>query len=212
MNVIEKYISIEGEGLFQGYPTVFIRFAGCNLKCSYCDSLYSHNIKNSKNINIADILIYILKSKVKRVTLTGGEPLYQDNIYKLINILVYNKINVNIETNGSITINNVNEKAIITMDYKLPSSNMESFMNLNNLKLLKQNDVLKFVCKDENDLNTALNIINKYNLQCNIFFSPVFNCIQPKRIVEFILDNKLFNCRVQLQIHKYIWNPEMRGV
>jgi len=212
MNVIEKYISVEGEGIFQGYPTVFIRFTGCNLKCSYCDSLYAHDVENSSKYKITNILSYILKTKIKKVTLTGGEPLCQDNIYKLINILLYNKINVNIETNGSILINNINNNAVITMDYKLPSSNMESFMLLDNLKLLKLDDVLKFVCSDENDLKTALNIINKYTPQCNIYFSPVFNTIQPKRIVEFILDNKLFNCRMQLQIHKYIWGKETRGV
>lgn len=214
MNVIEKFISIEGEGLFQGYPTVFIRFSGCNLNCSYCDTYYSHEFNQGIKTKHNEIIEYVLSTKIKRVTLTGGEPLLQSNINELINNLDKYGIIVNIETNGSIDISHINKNknTVITMDYKLPSSGMTVFMREENINILKNSDVLKFVCSNKNDLDIALNIIKIYNPKCNIIFSPVFEKINPVDIVNFLIDNKLNNCKLQLQIHKIIWNPNMRCV
>ena len=123
-------------------------------------------------------------------------------------------ISVSIETNGSVPIAPFIEKhrPVITMDYKLPSSKMERFMCLENLPLLQSYDTLKFVCGSRQDLYRAEQIIEEYSPCCEIFFSPVFGRIEPAEIVEFMKERKLGNVRLQLQLHKLIWDPEMRGV
>lgn len=214
MKVVEIFKSIDGEGKRAGLPTTFIRLYGCNLRCSYCDTRYGCENNNYKELSIKEIIDIVTKLEVKNITLTGGEPLISSDSPQLINELCDRGYIVNIETNGSVDISNINKKAFITIDYKCPSSNMESYMNMNNFTLLRSEDVCKFVVGSIEDLNKAKEIIKDYDLEnkCQVYLSPVFNNIKPKDIVKFILDNKLYNCKVQLQLHKYIWNPEERGV
>ena len=98
------------------------------------------------------------------------------------------------------------------MDYKCPSSGMENHMDCHNFRLLSRNDVLKFVVGSQEDLNKALQVIEKYNPQAQIYFSPVFGEIEPKEIVKYLIKHKMYDCKVQVQLHKIIWNPEERGV
>jgi len=211
-NVVEKFVSIEGEGIRSGYPAVFVRFAGCNLSCSWCDTKYATENPKYEPIDIDTLLSFIASTGIKRVTLTGGEPLIQPYIYILIDRLIYEGFEVNIETNGSVSIKHAPRDAIITMDYKCPSSGMEDRMIVDNIHFLGQKDVLKFVVGTHEDLKIAERIIKTFKPRCNIFFSPVFGKIEPAEIVKFLLENGLFDARVQLQLHKIIWSENSRGV
>ncbi|MBR6071267.1 MAG: putative 7-carboxy-7-deazaguanine synthase QueE [Acholeplasmatales bacterium] len=216
MQVIEKFVSINGEGLKQGELAVFIRFKGCNLRCSYCDTRYSFENPEYTDESIDDIVKYCLDSKVKNITLTGGEPLLQDDIDKLMIELSKNGFNIEIETNGAINIEKFKDIANVsfTLDYKLPISLMESQMITDNYRFISKKDSVKFVCGSHDDLERMLVIINKYDLinKTNCIISPVFNMIKLEDIVDFMIKNNLNGVRFSLQIHKVIWDPNRRGV
>ncbi len=160
----------------------------------------------------------VIECGVKNVTLTGGEPLIQYEIEDLLLRLAKNKeLNVEIETNGSISIEKlvkIENGPSFTMDYKLPASQMEEYMFLDNFKYLRGNDTIKFVAMNINDLERVKEIVNNYKLigKCNIYLSPVFGEIDLKEMVEFMKKNNMNGVTLQLQIHKIIWDPEERGV
>ena len=215
MKVVEIFESIDGEGIRAGYPVTFIRLHGCNLNCSYCDSRYACEGNDYKEMAIEEIMTEVRELGHTFITLTGGEPLIHPDVSYLIGALKSEKYKVNIETNGAVDLGNISRwGVIITLDYKCPSSGMEDKMLLSNFPMLRNKDVLKFVVGSKEDLVKAKNVILEHDLQgqCNIFFSPVFGKIEPREIVEFILKNHLEGVRVQLQLHKYIWNPDKRGV
>ena len=216
MKVIEIFKSINGEGLKSGLLSVFVRFEGCNLRCPYCDTKYSYINAKYKEMSQDEIINYIDNSNVLNVTLTGGEPLLQDGIFDLIKKLTKKGYNVEIETNGSIDISNYKKfkNVFVTLDYKTPSSKMEAKMNLDNYKFIDKNDVVKFCCGTKEDLLKAKEIIKKYKLEeyTNPFISPIYGEINLEEIVEFLKDNDLVNTRLQLQIHKIIWDKDKRGV
>ena len=180
MRVNEIFYSIDGEGLRAGALAVFIRLAGCNLRCSYCDTSYAWEEDAGQDMTIREILEYIERYGCDRITLTGGEVLVPGTI--------------------------------ITMDYKCPSSGCESSMLTDNIGILRKSDALKFVVGTEEDLCKAAEIIEKYKPACQCFLSPVFGGIEPAEIVEFMKDKDMHRCRLQLQMHKYIWDPEEKGV
>lgn len=210
--VVEKFVSIDGEGIRTGLPVIFLRFAGCNLNCSYCDSLYANENPEYETLTKEQIVAYCESTGFKRITVTGGEPLITKHIIELITVLEDLKYDINIETNGSMDISKCNEKSLITMDYKCPSSGMEDKMLPDNFKYLQRNDVLKFVVGTQEDLERMKEILELYKPKCNIFVSPVFGQIELVRIVNFIIENKLKDVRMQLQLHKLCWPPTMRGV
>lgn len=218
-NVIEKFISINGEGRLCGQLSIFIRFAGCNLNCSYCDTSWA----NDKNVSYElmsseDIYEYIKSTDVTNVTLTGGEPLLQGGIIELLKLLSKDKeLHVEIETNGSVLIDNfskIQNPPSFTMDYKLPSSNMEDKMDLDNFKYLTHNDTVKFVSGTVKDLEKVKYIVDTYNLvnKASIYISPVFGKISMNTIVEFMKTNKMNGVNLQVQLHKVIWEPSKSGV
>lgn len=217
--VVEKFVSINGEGRLCGQLAIFIRFAGCNLNCSYCDTTWA----NEKDVlyelmSSEDIYEYIKSTKVKNITLTGGEPLLQEGIIGLLELLSKDKeLHVEIETNGSVMLDKFSKlqnSPSFTMDYKLPSSNMEHKMSLENFEFLTKNDTVKFVSGSLKDLEKAKNIIDKFNLieKTNIYMSPVFGQISMDSIVEFMKDNNMNGVTMQVQLHKVIWDPNKRGV
>lgn len=214
MKVVEIFSSIDGEGKRAGLPTVFIRLFGCNLKCSYCDTQYGCEGTNYTIMSIPEIMYDLEAYEIKSVTITGGEPLIHQGIRQLIDLLVRKGYWVNIETNGSQYIGRFPAipNLFMTMDYKCPSSGMENNMCLANLPILCPTDVLKFVVGSKEDLITALGVLEEYKPKAQVYFSPVFGKIEPAEIVNFILDHKLNNCKVQLQMHKIIWDPDKRGV
>lgn len=217
--IAEKFISINGEGPKAGQLAVFIRFAGCNLRCSYCDTMWA-NMPDTQyqEMNAEEIYQYIKESGIKNVTITGGEPLIQPGITALIELLTGDSsLYVEIETNGSASIKAMCELTnppSLTMDYKLPSSGMEQQMNTNNFQLLTDRDTVKFVCGSQEDLKKAYSIIKEYRLteRCGVILSSVFGKITPEKIVDFMKENKLNDVKIQLQMHKFIWPPEMKGV
>lgn len=218
MKVTEKFVSINGEGSFAGELAVFIRFKGCNLRCSYCDTMWANEPEcKYDELSPEEIYNYILSAQIRNVTLTGGEPLLQKQIPELLNLLTQNEeIRVEIETNGAVDLSSFsrNNSIIFTMDYKLPSSLCEEQMILSNFDLLKRNDTVKFVIGNFEDLEKARNIIFQFNLinRCNIFFSPVYGLIEPVDIVNYMIEHNLNGVRMQIQMHKVIWDPQMRGV
>ena len=216
MRVVEKFISINGEGLRSGELAVFIRFANCNLRCSYCDTKYSFINPIYTEESIDEIVEYVKSTGVKNVTLTGGEPLIQNEIKELMIELSNIGNRIEIETNGSINIApylNI-PNVTFTLDYKLKGSGMEKYMDLTNYDLLRKNDVIKFVVSDYDDLEKTKEIIKKYDLinKANCLISPVWGRIEFEEIVNFLKDNKLHDVKMQLQIHKIIWNKDKRGV
>jgi 7-carboxy-7-deazaguanine synthase len=219
--VVEKFVSINGEGNAAGQLAVFIRFAGCNLECSYCDTKWASDVNNVRyeEMSDQDIYKYIKDTDIRNVTLTGGEPLLQEGIIQLLLLLANdNNLRVELETNGSIDLNYFIKikpnRPIFTMDYKLASSNMEHEMKISNFELLSTQDTVKFVVGDISDLETAKSLIYKYHLldKCSVHFSTVFDKIEMQTIVEFMKQNKMNGVRLQPQIHKIIWHPSMRGV
>lgn len=212
--VNEIFDSIDGEGIRAGSRAIFIRLAGCNLRCSYCDTAYALSHFQGVSKTISEIIAEIKPYNCKHITLTGGEPLSQPYIDEFIDALIDKGYIVNIETNGSIDIRPyLKENVIITMDYKMPSSGMENYMFLKNLQALRNEDVLKFVC-GENDLECVTRVIKKYKPQSWIYLSPVFGKIEPLKLVNYIknFDGDTEKMRVQVQLHKIIWAPDKRGV
>jgi len=218
--VVEKFISINGEGKLSGQLSVFVRFAGCNLNCSYCDTKWA-NKKDVKYelMTAKEIYEYIKATNIKNVTLTGGEPLIQDGILELLNVLSKDcELSVEIETNGSVDISLFSDIKFnppkFTMDYKLTSSNMEQYMLVSNFNFLGKKDIVKFVVGNIEDLKRAKYIIEEYDLEnkTNVYISPVFGEIDMKDIVEFMKINTMNDVTLQVQLHKIIWDSEKRGV
>lgn len=225
MQINEIFSSIEGEGIRAGYLATFIRTQFCNLKCTYCDTKYSWDTKDDKgclqyrDMTVGEIINKCKNLGNKRITFTGGEPLLQLDSKVLLLNLLKEGYEVNIETNGSININDYTyipntdlSNLIITMDWKSPSSGAREEMLLSNLMYLRGHDVLKFVVGNKEDLDDMREVVNSLPRACNIFVSPVFGEIEPKDIVEYLKENNLQNIRMQLQLHKFIWPVEMRGV
>ena len=220
MKVVEIFKSIDGEGIRAGFPVTFIRLFGCNLACNYCDSTYAtgnspvtppEDGKWYEDMDVDDILDEVFKLGCKRITLTGGEPLIHDDVDVLISRLCQEGYEINIETNGSILIYKYRQSNVFfTLDYKCPCSGMECEMDRRNLKLLRSQDVLKFVVATKQDLDRALTVSNYTSAQ--VFISPVFGKIQPVEIVEYMLEHNMQDARVQVQLHKIIWDPNKRGV
>ena len=226
-NISEIFGSIEGEGKRTGELTTFIRFYGCNLRCSWCDSSYSYTNNDYTKMTLQEIITKVKEIGYRNITITGGEPLIQQDIQILINTLCSDKYYVNIETNGSVDISTFRfvgyNNLFFTMDYKCPSSNMNSHMLLQNYKALNKNDVVKFVVADTQDLDKAYafikdlkymyNMANTQEVEYPLFYiSPVFNKIELKDIVQYMKDKNMEGVRLQVQLHKIIWDPNKRGV
>lgn len=218
--VVEQFVSINGEGTRAGQLAVFIRFHGCNLNCVYCDTSWANKDDCKYDLlSEIDIIDYILSTGITNVTLTGGEPLAQADISCLLTELSkHPQLAVEIETNGSISLSDyvsyLGNQFRITMDYKLPYSKMEVYMYSKNIDYLIKDDTIKFVVGDIDDLNRAKQIIDTWDLttRCHVYISPVFGHIAPEDIVEYMKDHKMNNINFQLQMHKFIWDPNERGV
>ncbi len=220
MQVVETFTSINGEGVRAGETAVFVRFRGCNLCCSYCDTMWA-NEENCTYIEMSaeEIDQYVRTTGIVNVTLTGGEPLTQDveEMKKLLALLLRDgRLRVEIETNGSIDLTPYcgRFRPVFTMDWKLPSSGQEASMRSRNFSMLKKEDTVKFVCGSQRDLFRAAELIREHALTevCHVYMSPVFGVIRPEEIVRFLLDNRMNDVRLQLQLHKLIWDPDRRGV
>ena len=222
--VVERFVSINGEGIKAGQLAVFVRFWGCNLSCAYCDTKWA-NAADTPYIEMtaAQIAAAVAETGVKNVTLTGGEPLRQPELAELIVKLAAQGNDIEIETNGSLPLAKVlswiespavSGKLSFTMDYKLGASGMEACMLTENFQVLRQYDTVKFVAGSHQDLCRAAAVIREYHLtqRCHVYLSPVFGAIDPAEMVDFMKEQQMNGVNLQLQLHKIIWAPDKRGV
>jgi len=211
LKIHEIYLSVQGESTHVGKPCVFVRLTGCPLRCSWCDT--EHAFYSGEHMNVSTIITQVLNFDVPLVEITGGEPLIQKNVHLLMTKLCDHKKEVLIETSGAFDIGMIDPRVRVIMDIKCPDSN-ESKKNLySNLGQLKPKDEVKFVLSSRKDYDFAKSVIYDYDLEgrCELLMSPVFGQIDPKSIVEWILEDKL-GVRFQLQLHKFIWPPDKQGV
>lgn len=220
MKINEIFKSISGEAANAGYPVIFVRTYGCNLRCGYCDTMYAVEGGDYITMDPQGILKECENLGIKRVILTGGEPLIQPDAPELVDLLCDNGYQVEIETNGAVHLGQFHLKLktkrkdllSYTMDYKSHTSLMTAKMIEDNLEFLGAKDVLKFVVGSNEDLLQVYDIVTNNDLHCQVFVSPVFGKIEPKDIVEFILEHNLTEVRTQIQLHKVIWDVNQRGV
>lgn len=218
-DIAETFVSINGEGTHAGQLAVFVRFCGCNLNCSFCDTTWANKPDVPHTyMTTEEICKIVNKTGVKNVTITGGEPLLRGGMTELLAKLAENPARyIEIETNGSVDLTpfvHISPSIAFTMDYKLPCSGMEAHMCTDNFALLTKQDTVKFVAGSRADLQRALEIIRQFSLtsRCHVYFSPVFGSIEPVEIVEFMQEHTLNDVTMQLQMHKVIWDPDKRGV
>ncbi len=214
LDVSEIFYSIQGESTWAGVPTVFIRLAGCNLNCAWCDTTYAQK-PNGNYYTIEELQNIVSNYGVKVVEVTGGEPMLQPGTPVLMKVLLENGYRVLLETNGSVSLKNTPPGVVKIMDIKCPSSGMEDRILWENLKYLNPfNDEIKFVIADKTDYDYAVAIIQEKDLHkyCRaILFSPILDRLPPGKLAHWILNDKL-NVRLQLQLHKVIWGNNVRGV
>jgi 7-carboxy-7-deazaguanine synthase len=211
VTVNEIFFSIQGEGERSGWPCIFIRLAFCNLRCSWCDSEYT--FYEGKEMSIDQVMDAISGYPCQLVEVTGGEPLMQEGANSLMKRLCDQGYEVMLETSGSLDIAPVDPRVRRIMDLKCPGSGMMSRNRMDNLTELRGTDELKFVIKDRLDYEWAKEIVlrEKLHATCSVLFSPVWDSVEFAELAEWILDDGL-PVRLQLQIHKFIWDPKARGV
>lgn len=211
MRVTEIFHSIQGESSFVGQPCVFVRLTGCPLRCTWCDTEYA--FYGGNELSIEDILAKVDSYACRLVEITGGEPLAQSDVFSLITKLCDRGYDVLIETSGAIDTAPVDTRAHVILDVKCPGSGMADRMHWPNLARLTGKDEAKFVLADRSDYEWARQMIAEHDLasRCTVLMSPVFGSMDPRQLAEWVLADRL-PVRVQLQLHKLIWAPDMRGV
>jgi 7-carboxy-7-deazaguanine synthase len=219
--MVEIFETVEGEGTRAGFPTVFVRLFGCNLRCVWCDTKYSYPPeKADKVMTISEIVQQVRQYRSTHLCLTGGEPLlYGEQSMALIQGLleIERLTDIHIETNGAIDLAAFMDgidspKVRYIMDYKLPDSGEMERMLPGNLGLLRPQDELKFVIGSELDFNTAKQVLIKYPTQALPLFSPVWETMPPNKLVNLMLEHGLSGVKLNMQLHKIIWDPATRGV
>ncbi len=207
LRITEIFYSIQGETSKIGLPTVFIRLTGCPLRCQYCDTSYAFS--GGEVMLFEDIIHQVTKFNCKDVCVTGGEPLAQANSKKLLKDLADLDFQVSLETGGSISLKEIDERVKIIMDIKTPDSGESTKNRWENLELLKQTDELKIVICSREDYQWSKEIIEQYKIseKCPILFSPCAESIDPRDLAEWILTDQL-PIRFQMQIHKILWNNQ----
>ncbi len=211
MRITEIFHSIQGESSYAGRPCVFVRLTGCPLRCGWCDTPYAFYEGTERTID--SILSEVETYDCALVEITGGEPLAQTEVHGLISAFADRDYTVLIETSGAMDIAPVDRRATLIMDLKCPGSGMVDRNRWGNLSLLKPNDEVKFVIRDRVDYDWAVAAIRDYGLcdRHRVLLSPVFGALEPQALAEWILADRL-PVRFQLQLHKLIWDPAMRGV
>jgi 7-carboxy-7-deazaguanine synthase len=212
LTVFEIYASIQGESTHAGRPCTFVRLAACDLRCSWCDTPYAFT--GGRKMSVDDAVAAVEKLGVRLVELTGGEPLLQTEAITLMERLIKRGHTVLLETGGHLPINNVPDDVITIMDVKCPGSGEAAKMHWSNIDELSPHDEVKFVIKDRADFDYARDIVNKFDLSrrvAAVLFSPVFGTLAPADLAKWILETGV-PARLQIQQHKYVWNPEARGV
>ena len=210
MRITEIFHSIQGESSHAGRPCVFVRLAGCNLRCRWCDSAYTFT--GGEKISIDDVMARVKAYECNLVEVTGGEPLAQAESLALVKRLCDEGYEVLIETSGSIDVTPVDRRAKLILDVKCPGSGEVSKNRWENLDDLRPHDEIKFVIADRADYDWARQVIRERGLeQRTVLFSPVWGEMEPRSLAEWMLADRV-PARFQTQLHKHIWGAEARGV
>ena len=211
LDISEIFFSIQGESTRVGLPCVFVRLSFCNLRCDWCDSVYTFTPGEERSLE--SIRREVAAYPCRLVEVTGGEPLLQEGVYPLMAGMCDDGYEVLLETSGSLDIGRVDERVCRIVDVKCPGSGMEARNRYANLDLVTARDEVKFVIRDRADYDFARGVVERFKLaeRCPVLFSPVFGVLENVRLAEWILADGL-PVRLQLQVHKYIWAPDTRGV
>lgn len=219
--MVEIFETVEGEGTRAGFPTVFVRLFGCNLRCSWCDTKYSYPPSEAEfTMTISEIVAAVSRYRSRHICLTGGEPLlYGETSAELLRELASLEqfADIHVETNGAIDlapfIAGINSpKVRYICDWKLPDSGESEKMIAGNLVLLRDCDELKFVIGSDSDFEEAVRVLEMFPTKALPLFSPVWETMPPRKLVELMLDRGLSHVKLNMQMHKIIWDPAMRGV
>jgi 7-carboxy-7-deazaguanine synthase len=212
LTINEIFHSIQGESTYAGRPCVFVRLTACDLRCRWCDTPYAFH--EGRKMSVDDVLADVEARGCPTVEVTGGEPLLQPDVYPLMQRLLDSGKTVLIETGGHRSIANVPPGVVRIMDVKCPGSGESDSNDWSNFAHLTKHDEVKFVIADRRDYEFAKEIVERENLPARVnavLFSPVHGELDPKQLSEWVIGDRL-DVRVQLQVHKYIWSPETRGV
>ncbi len=211
LKINEIFYSIQGESTYAGFPCVFIRFTGCNLRCKYCDTPYAY--EHGEYFSIEEILKQSDRFNSELVEITGGEPLLQKETERLGEKLIELNKTVLLETNGTLDIRPLKSPIVRIVDVKCPGSGEVDKFFMPNLDDLRRTDNLKFVISNKQDFDWAIDFVNKHSLteKVPVIFQPAFEILQPANLAEWILEKSL-PIRLQIQLHKVIWGKNIRGV
>jgi len=212
LTVNEIFHSIQGESRRAGEPCVFVRLTACDLRCSWCDTPYA--FYEGKKRSIEDVIAEVERYQCPLVEITGGEPLLQEDVYPLMEQLLARGLTVMIETGGHRSISRVPGAVLKIVDVKCPGSGEAHRNHWENLDAIGRHDEVKFVIKDREDYEYARDVVGRYNLPEKagaILFSPVHGVLDARVLSEWVLADRI-PVRLQLQLHKFIWSPETRGV
>ena len=211
MIVNEIFFSIQGESTHAGRPCGFVRLAHCNLRCEWCDTEYA--FEEGRKMALEEIVGELERYPTDLIEVTGGEPLLQSDVLKLITCLLDAQKTVLVETGGSLSVGQVDRRARLIYDIKCPGSGMSERNCWENLALLKDTDEIKFVVKSREDYEWARDRIREWDLTSRhtVLFSPVWERLKPSELAEWVLQDGL-PVRVQVQLHKYLWGAAARGV
>lgn len=213
LRVNEIFYSIQGESSFAGWPCVFVRLTGCNLRCTYCDTQYAYY--EGSDLAVPEIVARVQAFQCSLVEVTGGEPLLQQDTPTLIARLLDLGHTVLLETNGSVDITPVDRRCIRIVDFKCPSSGAADANDFANIARLQPHDEVKCVIGDREDYEFAKVVLERIQGsrtgQAKVLLAPVFGLLEPRQLVRWILADRL-PVRLNLQLHKYIWDPDQRGV
>lgn len=212
LTINEIFHSIQGESTHAGRPCVFVRLTACDLRCSWCDTTYAFH--EGRKMSVDEVVDRVRSYDCDVVEITGGEPLLQKEVYPLMQRLLDDGRTVMLETGGHLSVDAVPDAVIRVIDVKCPGSGEAEKNHWANLEQLRPTDEIKFVIKDRADYEYARDVVIRHDLavRCNaVLFSPVHGVQDAKSLAEWVLADRL-PVRVQLQTHKFIWDPQTRGV
>jgi len=212
LTITEIYPSIQGESTHVGRPCVFVRLTACNLRCTWCDTAYAFT--GGRKTTVDEVIAQVHAAGCRLVEITGGEPLLQPDVYPLMERLVAEGFEVLLETGGHMPIDDVPDEVVAIVDVKCPASGEAGKMHWPNLEHMSAHDEVKFVIQDRADFDYSCDVVARYDLSARaraVLFSPVHGVLAPDLLARWILEAHV-PARLQLQQHKYVWDPQARGV
>lgn len=211
LRVTEIFASIQGETSHVGLSFVFVRLAGCNLRCRYCDTTYAYD--SGEEVSLEEVIARVEVFGIQRVTVTGGEPLLQPDAFDLVAAFLDRGLTVLVETNGTIPLAPLDPRAVKIMDVKCPGSGEDRKMLWENFSALTHRDEVKFVIASEEDYRYAKEVLAKYcaKVLYAVLLSPAFGLLSPEKLAGWMLGDRL-DARFQLQLQKLVWGPDARGI